>query len=127
MIRLSFYHSINNYDDKIYYDNNNFYPPDIELEIFSNSNSIVIYFTQKNISVEDWYNIWIACKQNISYKILINDPDNKLSIYTKNGYTYFELFGGNINNTIIKLNNNKTTKIFERIYQRTIFHNYTNV
>uniref|UniRef100_A0A6G6ADD8 Uncharacterized protein n=1 Tax=Borely moumouvirus TaxID=2712067 RepID=A0A6G6ADD8_9VIRU len=125
MIRLSFYYSINNYSDEVYYDDNNPYPPDIELEIFFDSSSIIIYFTQSGISANDWYNIWMACKQNTFYKISTNNLGNKISIYTENGFTYFESFSNNINHTRIKLNNNKSKKIFQRIYQRTIFHQNT--
>ncbi|QGR54213.1 hypothetical protein [Moumouvirus maliensis] len=125
MIRLSFYHSIDNYGDETYYDDNNPNPPDIELEIFFDSNSIIIYFTQSGISTNDWYNIWMACKQNTFYKISTNNSDSKISIYIENGFTYFESFSNNINHTRIKLNNNKSKKIFERIYQRTIFHQNT--
>ncbi|AVL95077.1 hypothetical protein ma690 [Moumouvirus australiensis] len=122
MIRLSFYHSINNYDDETYYNESNLYPPDIELEIFFDSNSIIIYFTQSGITANDWHNIWMACKQNTFYKISTNNSNNKIFIYTENGFTYFESFSSSINNTRIKLSNNKTKKIFEKIYQRTIYH-----
>ncbi|AGF85037.1 hypothetical protein QJ854_gp745 [Moumouvirus goulette] len=123
MIKLSFYHSVNNYNDDCYYDDFNFHPPDIELEISCNTGSTTIFFTQTNIYIDDWYNILNACKSNTRYKIFINDPKYKISIYTENGYTYFELFTGSINNTMIKIKNNKTIGIFEKIYQKTIIHN----
>ncbi|ANB50873.1 hypothetical protein [Powai lake megavirus] len=126
MIRLTFYHSLDNYDDDYYDHNNRFinessiYPPDIEIVIKNKNNMLVLYFNQTNTNSNIWYRLLSAITENKSYSLqLTNDNNNHIIFKVTNGFTEFGLISGT-NLMIISIENYLAHGIIEKIYQKSI-------
>ncbi|AZL89883.1 hypothetical protein QKC54_gp0764 [Megavirus baoshan] len=126
MIKLAFYHSLDNYDDDDYYDNDGFvnelpnYPPDIEIEIKNKNNSLILYFNQGNVRSNTWYHLLLAITENKNYNLQITDDNNNhIIIKVTNGLTEFGLTSGT-NLIVTSVENYFTYGIIEKIYQKSI-------
>nr|WBF70496.1 hypothetical protein [Megavirus caiporensis] len=126
MIKLTFYHSLDNYDDDYYDHNNRFinepskYPPDIEIEVKNRNNKLILYFSQTNINSNIWYRLLSAITENKSYSLqLTNDNNNHIVFKVINGSTQFGLTSGT-NLMIISIENYLAYDIIEKIYQKSI-------
>ncbi|AFX92880.1 hypothetical protein CE11_00854 [Megavirus courdo11] len=125
MIKLTFYHSLDNYGDDYYYDNNGFvnesldYPPDIEIEIKNKNNTLILYFNQTNTSSITWYHLLLAITENKNYSLQITNNNNHIVIKVTNGSTEFGLISGT-NLIITSIENYSAYGIIEKIYQKSI-------